>query len=415
LFLKGRLCDNGKLLIGGPSRNGWDPFFNERLRRYMSRPEPGPRQEAGEQLKTEVREYYGGNCVISGERAGLEVHHVNEDPSDTIFANLVPIARGYNSGIRLNQLVDDLDPPQLCNIARQAFVRDYHRRSYACNRIVADLFLDHLNKWENAAEALVFALAQLRREGRPDLLLDTAACFAGLIKPHNAKPEAWYWSAEFISQLSLVMYDHMDLRAALDLADLTLLLSEKKLAPTHRSEYQQRLARMNKRFVLASTPTAQSARQRNTANLISRIEEAVAAAKYDPQARLSAQFTHATLLRAAGRTNSAIDTALESIRNKSGGDIWTVIGLHMELALGFIQSQDKAKAEFHLKEATDLAITHKIKFIPVPVAGDLVDPLPILAKANLYLPRPEKFTRGPNPFSASAISSIVAALPDVRK
>ncbi|MGA2741963.1 MAG: hypothetical protein ABSG65_31550 [Bryobacteraceae bacterium] len=116
-----------------------------------------------------------------------------------------------------------------------------------------------------------------------------------------------------------------------------------------------------------------------------------------------------------GKTSSAIDTAIESIGNTRGGDIWTIIGLHMELALNFIQSQDRNKAEFHFERATDLAITHKIKLAPVPVAGKLVDPLPILAKANLRVSRPEKFMRGPNPFSTSTILSIMAALPDLRE
>jgi len=362
-----------------------------------------------------VHEYYGEQCVISLQRVGLEVHHVNEDPSDTIFANLVPIAHGYNSGIRLKELFHDLHPLNLCNVARRAFEEDDHRRSYACNRIVAHLFLHHLNEWTRAAEALVFALAQLRREGRPDLLLDTAAGFAGLIAPHRTEPEACYWSAEFTSQLSLVMYDHMDLLAALELADMTLLLSKRELIPPHPTENQQRVARMIKRFVLAQTPTAKSTHARDTANLISRLEEAEASAKHDPQARLSAQFTRATLLRATGETASAIDRALESMSNTSGGDMWTIIGLHVELALGFIQRQDKAKAEFHFERAVELAGAHKLKLIPVPVAGGLVDPLPILAKAGLHVRRPERFTRGPNPFSVSTIASIVAALPDVQR
>jgi hypothetical protein len=292
------------LPITNPSCSDWDSFFNERLRRYMSCPEPGPRQRASKGLKAEVLEYYGNRCVISGKRPGLDAHHVNEDSSDTIFANLVPVAAGYNSGIERNkattQLLDDLDPRDLCNTARQAFDDNDHRRSYACNRLVAHLFLHHLDKWTNAAEALVFALAQLRREGRPDLLLDTAASFAGLIAPHRTEPQAWYWSAEFTSQLSLVMYDHADLPTAMALAEVTLLLSKKELVPPHPSENQQRLARMIKRFVLAHTPTAQSTRERTSADLVSRIAEAEASAKHDPQARLSAQFTRATLAAGDG-------------------------------------------------------------------------------------------------------------------
>ena len=271
------------------------------------------------------------------------------------------------------------------------------------------------NAWTNAAEALVFALAELRREGHPELLLDTAASFAGLIAQHRAEPQAYYWSAEFISQLSLVMYDHMDLRAALELADLTLHLSEKELIPEHPAHYQQRVARMIKRFVLAYAPTVRSARERHTANLISRIEEAEANAKHDPQGRLSAQFTHSALQRTMGDTTPAIDGALDAIHNRRGGDIWSVFGLHQELALGFIKKKDIDQAQFNFECVVELAIRHRIKLIPVPVPGDLKDPLSIFAEAGLHAPIPRFFRRGANPFSAVTISLIVAALPDVRK
>jgi Xaa-Pro aminopeptidase len=41
--------------------------------------------------------------------------------------------------------------------------------------------------------------------------------------------------------------------------------------------------------------------------------------------------------------------------------------------------------------------------------------LGIWAELDLHVSRPEKFSRGPNPCSASTISSIMAALPDVRE
>lgn len=388
----------------------WDSFFQERLRRVILAQEPGPRQRPSAALSQKVRQFYEQKCVISDGMPGPELHHVNEDRSDTLFANLVPIGGSFNQGIRLREFFDDLHPQHIRATARKAFEAGFCRRSYACNRVAAHIFWRHFDQWTKAAEALVFALAPLRPEGPPDLLLDTAANFTGLIKPHRREPQAYYWGAEFVSQLSLVMYDHADVRTTLDLADLALRLAKKGLISEHPEPLQERLWRMKKRFVLAHAPLVRSGREKSTANLISTIQEAESVARHDPQARLSAQFTEATLLRVLGKDRQSIDIANMALEDTRGADFWTVIGLNMELALSYTKRKEAGRARIHYGTAIDLATRHRMRFIPAAVVGDLQDPVELL-ETQLYSPQPCISRRGANPFSPRILSEIVAALP----
>jgi hypothetical protein len=87
-----------------------DSFFQERLRMASLPREPGVRQRPSAALAEKVLQFYGQKCVISEKEPGQDLHHVNENHNDTVFANLVPIGATFNQGIRRRQLIEDLHP-----------------------------------------------------------------------------------------------------------------------------------------------------------------------------------------------------------------------------------------------------------------------------------------------------------------
>lgn len=392
----------------------WNSFFVERVRQASKLRRGGPRRKPSPALRNEVLEFYELKCVIDNGFPGIHLHHLNECPADTEFCNLIPTGATYNDGIerdhRQIQLLSRLQPHEINAIARRAFDNGEYRRAHACNRIAAHLYRWHdNNNWTKAAEALVFAIAALRPEGRPDLLIDTSACLTALMKDHRLENSAYFWGAEFLSQLALVMYDHREVRPALRLGDLAIRLSSKCSESEHPNRLQDRMLRMFKRFALVNSPGICSLRERKTDELIGKLHEVRAEAKANPQGRSSAEFTEATLLRAMGHTKKAVDLAITAIADPQEVDKWTVVATKIELAL-CLKDTDRENAENHYKKAIIDAFNYKIKFIPVPEKGDLKDPIEILGK-EFAPPYPQILPRGSNPFSWEIISWIIDALP----
>lgn len=390
-------------------------YFRSRIERALSPKRGGKRRKPSARLRTRVRGFFGRECVVCQEFAGVDLHHLNEDRTDTCFANLLPVCAGLNQAVQRHRegepLRGHIDPLYLREIARSAFDRGDYPRSYACNRVAAYFFHKYADSWTQAAESLVFALADLRPTGEPELLLDTVGAFLALQSLHKKRPQAYFWSAEFTSQLAMVLYDFMAVHDAVSMADLSIELAKRaqRETPEHPARFRERVARMIKRFVLAHAPSVRSLTDRKTAGLVSRIQESKAGSRLNRQATRSAEFTEATLYRALGRTSRALDVLEPAIEELEGADFWTRVGLYIEAAICYVQKRDFRAAEVVFERALEIANAHRIVPIPVPGQAGLRQPAEVLHV--LPTPFPRVRVRPPNPLSAAMLEVIVSHLP----
>lgn len=102
-------------------------------------------------LYREVYRYYGGRrCVVSEvDLLAVDLHHVDEDPSNTVRENLVPLRADLNHALNRwkrvrserpqSRLPPELDLSSLDSRSRHSFDRGHHRLAYGCARVGLDI------------------------------------------------------------------------------------------------------------------------------------------------------------------------------------------------------------------------------------------------------------------------------------
>lgn len=86
-------------------------------------------------IKKSLAEFYGTYRCIVSDSEHPEFHHLNEDPSDSVFANLVPIDGTLNCTIETD--IDSVDTNNITTSAQSFENRSRYARAYGCRRLLA--------------------------------------------------------------------------------------------------------------------------------------------------------------------------------------------------------------------------------------------------------------------------------------
>lgn len=103
------------------------------------------RKHITDKMRQQIAEFYGGrSCVVSGNVDGT-LHHIDGDPSHSVFENLLPVQHelharlppppGARSGSILSAADGELDPQHLREIARRHYRRGKTAPAFGCARL----------------------------------------------------------------------------------------------------------------------------------------------------------------------------------------------------------------------------------------------------------------------------------------
>src|SRR5438067_995506 len=122
------------------------------------------RVEPRAELQRHVHQFYGGRrCVVTEvDLLAVDLHHVDEDSSNTVLENLVPVRADINAALNRwkkhpseprSRLPPELDLASLDSRSRYNFDRGLHRAAYGCARLGLEVAL----KATDFEEMLIFA------------------------------------------------------------------------------------------------------------------------------------------------------------------------------------------------------------------------------------------------------------------
>ena len=99
--------------------------------------------------RRELSEFFGGTCILTGLSKPTP-HHLNGDPSDSQFANLLPLNLELHNGLQIGVSPDNLDArlqeSRLKSAAESHFRLGESNRAYGCLRLVYALSAHYFNK-----------------------------------------------------------------------------------------------------------------------------------------------------------------------------------------------------------------------------------------------------------------------------
>jgi hypothetical protein len=184
-----------------------------------------PRVDPSPVVERRLRRYFGGKrCVVTGNDLDAEWHHLDDDPSHSTFANLLPLSSSLNRHLRdlrnratakrMLTMSPRLGPRYLERTARNLFDLWDVARSYGCARLAFFVLSSYLRASVDetipvACQALYYARHRLDYDLLTDVLTrdiapviqsasklspETAAAlfreFAGLYSDHGRPQEA---------------------------------------------------------------------------------------------------------------------------------------------------------------------------------------------------------------------------------
>ena len=120
-------------------------------------------------VMTELELFYGSRCVVE-DTPNPEPHHLDENPRNSIFSNLIPINRQLNGDIEYRH--GEVDIAKIIHAAKERFSLSWFARSYGCWRTVC-FVADKCEHPELVMEGVQGVIESIRPIGRFDLLEDT--------------------------------------------------------------------------------------------------------------------------------------------------------------------------------------------------------------------------------------------------
>lgn len=374
------------------------------------------RIEPSKNLRAQVAHFYGLGCAICGPNvplAGIQLHHLDDDPSHTTFPNLVPVCGTENSAIEVAKrkgadgFNSTVHPNYLQQQGRELYSRGDYARAYACNRIAAYIFERQNGDGDRATQSLVHCLSALRPLGEDSLLVDTAKQFVRLARGQRLVVQP-FWCAEFLEVFGHVLYDYGEPLLALVFYDRAEAFYDHVSGTDSKRESDVRLARALKRGVLAASAAIGAPAQ--LVDLMKVATEVPRRTK-DYEALGSAMFIEASLREMRDQKTKARDLVEEAMTWSRKNDRWSqaqLLELHGRLCL---EDGNKKSAIDSFSESAGLFSAHRIKPLPLPAPFKLrnTDPRDLLAG----LGRPQVPTigiRAGSPFSDALLRRILDAV-----
>ena len=146
-----------------------------------------PRKRLSKNLLRQLNAFYGGRrCVITDSPNNTDWHHLDDNPSNSIFPNLIPLSRDYNSTLELYRRYQQsisvwkgthplLTPQFLLIYSNYHFRAGQVQLAYGCSRLAG--WLIKLYPALHSPEIDIFdcilqALSCARHAASPVLILD---------------------------------------------------------------------------------------------------------------------------------------------------------------------------------------------------------------------------------------------------
>ena len=316
--------------------------------------------------------------MICGREITIDQHHVGEETSKTTFEGLAPVCPTHNAAIERGKpsgLDPDAEPGWILSQGRAHQLVGKYEMAYGCGRIAAHLFARR-GLHAQAAESLVLSISALRPSGEKNLIHDTCWEFLRLLRrPHSTIADLW--KAEFLSKVALVLYDFGQPADGVAFDTEAMKFYSAVRAPELKEQVEMLKARASKRSILIRGSLARSAREMN--NYLSAIEEAgrISYRYLDWGAYGSALWVHASLLSAHRQTSQARDAIEKALEKNVRRDVWSYGQLLGYLGKLRLVAGEKKGAILDLNRSRQLLAEHRIKPIPIPMDGDLIDSDPV--------------------------------------
>lgn len=176
--------------------------------------------------RDKVFNFYGKRCILEEEgktdpRLITDLHHVDENNSNSIFENLVPICKNCNGAIentnhsKMPNLSGNVHPDNILNRARDLFAQGDYPACHGCYRVAAHLYSTRFGSISRKLQSLNSAISTLRPIYQPELLKYTVDQVLETLNLVSIKKYK-YHIAEFISQMGLLLYDFTFFREAIE-------------------------------------------------------------------------------------------------------------------------------------------------------------------------------------------------------
>lgn len=137
------------------------------------------RQKISQALREEVLQFYGGVCVLTNAvTLAIDLHHLDDNHANSVFANLIPLSGELNGAIdRIKHGRHAphplLQPEAIESEARRRYDNNKFQQAYACNRLGAFLCASQYNQPDLALRFSARALLSLRAINNVELAEDT--------------------------------------------------------------------------------------------------------------------------------------------------------------------------------------------------------------------------------------------------
>jgi hypothetical protein len=156
-----------------------------------------------------LRAFYGGKrCVVTGTvESTVDYHHLDEDNTNWIFENVVPLERGLNSAIEIHRsgsharnkkwpraLPENLSSAFLSRVAQRNLDSGDYPGAYGCSRLGSFIAAHHERDSESAIDCATQAIYSARPTGHLCLACDSlrrSILWIARGHPHTVTKTTW--------------------------------------------------------------------------------------------------------------------------------------------------------------------------------------------------------------------------------
>jgi tetratricopeptide (TPR) repeat protein len=335
------------------------------------------------------------------------LHHIDENSSNTIFENLLPLCLTANGAMAREEffpLPGEISPTNVQGQAENHFMQGEFQRAYGCHRILAQIYEKRLDI-VNAIRALLDAIMALRPGGDAQLMRH-AVLEIGRLLSHLRHRFGPLDKAEVLSRIGLLVYDHGDPNGAMEFhVQEARHYREAKEAHYGTRLHAARSAGLQHRAA-AAILLAQSKRESSFALGDLDQVKAIGSSIRDSRRIGSSMAVKASSLLFIGQPQRSQILAREALDSGYKVNHWTEADLHSLLGTVYSARRHGPKAVEHLRKAWDLYKRYDIR--PEPGVFQARDPGPLLREFGFLIPDIGK--REPGLLSREELRTLLATI-----